>query len=189
MKGFFFCFFIFLTIPCFATPAQVILLRHAEKPYPVEGSHLSEEGWERARSLGTYFEKDPDATRFGKVAAFYAVRPDRPDGSVRSIETLTPASHALGVKINAGFRKLEVSALVQEILKSSAFDGRTVVICWEHKRIPEIARTLGAKDAPEEWGGKVYDRLWYLRFDSTGRVEFRDKPQASGELASPTDAV
>ncbi len=177
MKALVFGLFIFLTVPCFALPAQVILLRHAEKPYPEEGSHLSEEGWARARALSDYFLKSPEATRFGKVAGLYAVRPDRPDGSVRSIETLTPTSQALRVKIQTGFTKLEVSALVQEILKSPAFDGRTVVVCWEHKRIPEIAKALGAKDAPEEWGGKVYDRLWYLRFDSTGRVEFLDLPQ------------
>jgi len=35
----------------FSLPAQVILLRHAEKPYPEEGSHLSEEGWAPARAL------------------------------------------------------------------------------------------------------------------------------------------
>jgi hypothetical protein len=183
MKALVFGLFIFLSVPCFALPAQVILLRHAEKPYPVEGSHLSDEGWARARALSDYFLKNPEATRFGKVAGLYAVRPDRPDGSVRSIETLTPTSQALQVKIQTGFTKLEVSALAQEILKSPAFDGRTVVVCWEHKRIPEIAKAFGAKDVPGEWGGKVYDRLWYLRFDSTGRVEFAEKPQEFPERA------
>jgi hypothetical protein len=178
MKALVFGFFTLLTVPCFALPAQVILLRHAEKPEPVEGSHLSEVGWARARALAGYFSEAPDATRFGKIAGLYAVRPDRPEGSVRSIETLTPASQALATKIESKFTKLEVAALVKEILKSPVFDGRTVVVCWEHKRIPEIARAFGASDAPSEWGGKIYDRLWYLRFDSTGKVEFLDLPQS-----------
>jgi hypothetical protein len=183
MKALVLGLFIFLTIPCFALPSQVILLRHAEKPYPEEGSHLSQEGWVRARALAGYFSEAPDAIRFGKIAGLYAVRPDRPDGSVRSIETLTPASQALATKIESKFTKLDVAALVKEILKSQGFDGRTVVVCWEHKRIPEIAKAFGAKDAPGEWDGKVYDRLWYLRFDSTGRVEFAEKPQEFPERA------
>lgn len=174
----------FLTIPSFALPSQVILLRHAEKPYPVEGSHLSEEGWARARALASYFSEAPDAIQFGKIAALYAVRPDEPTGSVRSIETLTPTSQAIKIKIESKFTKLEVSALAKEILQSPKLQGRTVVVCWEHKRIPEIARALGATDAPSEWGGKVYDKLWYLRFDSSGKVEFVERIQEfSGVIA------
>ncbi len=181
MARFFLMVFLLLAIPCFGFPSQVILLRHAEKPYPVEGSHLSEEGWARARALARYFSEAPDAIQFGKIAGLYAVRPEEPTGSVRSIETLTPTSQALKIKIESKFTKLEVSALAKEILQSPKFQGRTVVVCWEHKRIPEIARALGATDAPSEWGGKVYDKLWYLRLDSSGKVEFSEKSQEIGE--------
>ncbi|MBU6154421.1 MAG: hypothetical protein KGP28_08990 [Bdellovibrionales bacterium] len=187
MFGFSLAFFFLFTIPCFALPSQVILLRHAEKPYPVEGSHLSEEGWVRARALASYFSEAPDAIRFGKIAGLYSVRPDKPEGSVRSIETLTPTSNTLRIKIESKFTKLEVSALAKEILQSPKFHGRTVVVCWEHKRIPEIARTFGAIDVPSEWGGKVYDKLWYLRFDSSGKVEFSEKSQEFGDLLALFD--
>jgi len=170
-----------LSVASFATPAQVILLRHAEKPEPVEGSHLSEQGFARARALAIYFKSNPDAIRFGKVAGLYAVRPESADGSVRSIETLAPTARVLDLTLHSDFTKLEVTALTKEILSSPAYDGRTVVVCWEHKRIPEIARALGASDAPSQWDGKVYDRLWYLKIDSMGKVEFQDRAQGVTE--------
>jgi len=177
MKALVFGFFLLLTVPCFALPAQVILLRHAEKPFPIEGSHLSEEGWARARALAQTFAHDPELTRFGKIAALYATQPDQPDGSVRSIETLEPTAEALGLPIRDSYTKLAIAPLVAEVLNEPSLHQKTVVICWEHKRIPEIAKALGANDAPREWSGKVYDRLWVLRFGPQGQVRFEDRGQ------------
>ena len=160
-------------------PAQVILLRHAEKPYPDEGAHLSEQGYARARAWAGYFSGDPGVNRFGKVAALYAMRPKDPEGSVRAIETLEPASSALGIPIRAEYRREEVDPLVREILESPSLNARTVVICWEHKMLPVLARAFGAAGAPERWPGDVFDQVWFLVPSSSGTAfrSIRTDPQ------------
>jgi broad specificity phosphatase PhoE len=162
---------VFSTV-AFAMPAQVILFRHAEKPYPVEGAHLSEQGYARARSWAPFFERDPESIRFGKIVALYAMKPKDQEGSVRAIETLEPTAQLLNLPIHSNFFRDEINSLVREIFTEPAYDRGTVLICWEHKVIPEIAHALGAKSAPERWDGSVYDQVWFLNMSSGTGVEF-----------------
>jgi hypothetical protein len=55
-------------------PAQIILIRHAEKPADPEDPHLSEAGVKRAERLVSFITNDPAMTRFGLPVAVFATR-------------------------------------------------------------------------------------------------------------------
>jgi hypothetical protein len=162
-------------LPAFASPAQVILLSHAEKP--PAGPELNEAGLRRAKALAELFRTDPRVRAHGSVAAIFAMEPADANGSVRPIRTMEPTAAALRLTIDTRFKREDVKALAKAIRREAAFDGKTVVICWEHKMIPAIAAALGWSNPPALWPDGVYDRLWVLDFENGVPVAFHDLPQ------------
>jgi hypothetical protein len=158
-----------------ANPAQVILLSHAEKP--PTGSELNEAGNQRATALAGLFQTDPRVRAHGPVAAIFAMEPPDANGSVRPIRTMAPTAAALHLPIDTRFKREEVKALAKAIRKDKTLEGKTVVICWEHKMIPEIVAALGWSNPPAQWRDGVYDRLWVLDFEGGVPVAFHDLPQ------------
>ena len=67
--------------------------------------------------------------------------------------------------------------MIAEIKHNRDYDGHMVLICWEHKVIPDIAAELGAEEAPHKWEGSVFDRTWVLTFKADHRCTFKDLPQ------------
>jgi hypothetical protein len=158
-----------------ARPAEVIIIRHAEKP--ATGNELNQKGRERAAALVPYFLETPELLEFKTPVAIYAPLPSHEGSSVRSSETVTPLARALQMRINNSFHKDQIAALAREILTDPRYNGRTVLICWEHKVIPEIAKALGAQTAPDKWHGEAFDRTWIIKYASEGTVGFQDLPQ------------
>ena len=172
--------FLSITSTCsaWAAPAQVLIIRHGEKP--ATGDDLSPQGYQRAKELVPYFENNSAVTEYGTPVAIYAFAPkkdaptnvnDEEATSVRGVETVTPLAQALGMTINTDFTKDETQQAVNQILSDSQYDGKMVLICWEHKMIPQLAQQFGATQAPDKWpGSEVYDQVWEINFDSDGKV-------------------
>ena len=158
-----------------AAPAQIIFLRHAEKP-PV-GPELDDRGRERAAALAQLFLHDPRVLEHGPAVAIFAMRPAKTGGSVRAIHTMEPTARALGLPLNAQFARDEISALVRAIAATRAYEGKTVIVCWEHEVIPEILKAFGWKKGPTHWSDKIFDRLWMLDFENGKPMRLRDLPQ------------
>lgn len=170
------------TILCFAvalvlqaTPAQVMIIRHAEKPET--GNGLSPIGMIRAKELVSFFTKSPEVLKYGPLAAIYAARPGKEDGSVRSIQTVTPLASALKMPLHSQYTAGHYMQMVEEVMTDSAYRGRSVLICWEHHAIPEIARAFGALDAPPKWHGHIFDKVWLIGFGQGGVVTFQEFPE------------
>src|SRR5665213_1161111 len=89
----FFAAFMFNAVAS-ATPAQIVIIRHGEKPK--SGPDLDARGYQRAHALVGFFEKNPAMLRFGRPVAIYAmapktqVDPSDDEGSLRAIETVQP---------------------------------------------------------------------------------------------------
>jgi hypothetical protein len=162
-------------LPARAAPAQVVIIRHGEKPD--SGNELNERGFARARALVDYFQHDPAAARFGPPAAIYAMSPKDESGSLRPIETVTPLAEALGLTIRTDYLKDQLPQLVADVLADPRYNGKTVLICWEHKVIPELARDFGWEGAPAKWSGAVFDRAWIIGFSGSRAASFRDEPE------------
>ena len=156
-------------------PAQVIIIRHGEKP-PV-GNHLNDQGRARAQALVEFFKNNPEVTQYGTPAAIYAMRPSPNDGSFRPIETVTPLADSLGLPINENYAKRDGDAMAQSIKTSLDYAGKMVLICWEHHDIPNLVRSFGWDSAPDSWKGDVFDRAWVLNFENGKPTSFKDVPE------------
>jgi hypothetical protein len=153
----------------FAAPAQIIIFRHGEKPDT--GNELDPQGQQRAQALVNFFENDPAVTQYGAPAAIYAMAPSSDDGSVRPIQTVTPLAQNLGLPINKNFTKDQGPAVVKDILGNKKYDGKMVLVCWEHKAIPGLAQDFGYDSAPAKWKGSDFYSVWIFNLDTaTGKV-------------------
>lgn len=155
-------------MPCFlaAKPAQVIIIRHGEKPEV--GNQLNQRGCERAYALPMFFLDNPIVMQYGSPVAIYAMQAANEDSSIRPIQTIAPTAAAFGLMIQNKYTKLQYKALAEEILNEPSYAGKTVICSWEHKVIPLMAQAFGLslpKDM-KKWPGAVFDQAWVLDFSS-----------------------
>jgi len=151
----------------FCAPAQIIIIRHGEKP--ATGNELNEQGFQRAQALVGFFKSSPLVTQYGTPAAIYAMAPKDASGSLRPIETVTPLAQALGLTLHKDYTKEQLQPLVDEIMGNPAYAGHMVLICWEHKIIPEMVKTFGYDLAPQQWPDDDFYSAWILNV-SGGKV-------------------
>ena len=179
------CLVMFSALAAFGQPAQVILLRHAEKPEDEAALHLSPQGARRAQALAEFLGKPNAMTSNAPIAALYATRVTRHSHSQRTGETLAPLAKQLGLPVQMPYTAELYSLLAHDILRNRAYQGRTVVICWTHHDIADLAAALGVRPRPSKWKDNVFDRFWVVRFEN-GTATLRDLPQGllSGDANS-----
>jgi phosphohistidine phosphatase SixA len=133
-------------------PRRVLLMRHAEKTGDPDDIHLSDAGMMRARRLARYI---PD--NFGKPDFIFAAA--RSKHSMRSIETVQPLANALGLEVQDDIEDKDFEELVSELFSNSEYLAKTILICWHHGKLPEIAALLGAPDRSylDPWPENVFN--------------------------------
>jgi broad specificity phosphatase PhoE len=156
--------------PSFAygRPPEVIVIRHGEKPE--QGDDLSVKGRERAAAIVPFFKDGGDET----PAAIYAQGPSDSRHSRRPVETVTPLANELNLTVKT-YHHSDYAEMAKEILAKPEYDGKVVLICWEHNGIPDVAAALGVIDPPD-WRGHSFDRLWIIRFKD-GKAKLQEAPQ------------
>ena len=175
MKFVFFCFAFFSLSHLSAMPAQVILIRHAEKTPP--GTYLSLKGRQRAAALVPTFLGSPPLLHYGTPAAIYVMKSGKKGPAVRWSQTVIGIADEINIPLQNQYNRLETDNLVKEIRESEEYEGRMVLICWSHGELPRIATKFGAKNIPKKWHTDVFDRFWILTFEEIGNVKFEDLPQ------------
>jgi len=154
-----------------AGPAQVLIIRHGEKPGDWSAAddetepHLSVKGRERAAALAVYIPATFQAVDFlfaAKVA----------ESSNRPVETITPLSVAIHKDIDSKFANGEFKDLAEHILTHPKYAGKRVLICWHHGHIHDLAGALGVSNAPDKWKGHVFDQVWQIDY-SDGNAKLR----------------
>jgi hypothetical protein len=153
-----------------ATPTQVLIIRHAEKV--ANSDDLSPVGYIRANALVQYFEKDSEVTRYGTPVAIYAMGSGDQDSSKRPVETVTPLAKALGLTLHTKYQKDDIQALVSEIMSDPQYDGKMVLICWEHKVIADIAVQFGVDPGPSKWPKEDFSTVYELDFSGDKLAKF-----------------
>jgi len=96
---------------------------------------------------------------------------------VRPIQTVTPLAQRLDLPVLHPYLRDDTGRLAEEILGTPAYDGKLVLICWEHNAIPQMLKAFGWNSGPEAWPGDAFDRVWILDFKDGKPVSFRDIPQ------------
>jgi hypothetical protein len=141
-------------------PSRIILMRHGEKTGDPEDIHLSEAGKQRADGLASYIP-----ATFGRPDFIFAAA--RSKRSIRSIETVEPLAAATGVPVQHDIEDNDFEDLVREIFSNPAYRDKTIVICWHHQKLPQIASLLGAPPGsyPEPWSEDLYNIILDFRYD------------------------
>ena len=145
-------------------PARIILIRHAEKPDDAGDPHLSAVGRARAKRLVAYITTDPAMIRLGSPVALFATETTKHDDGQRTQETLAPLSRSLKLPVQTPFLGKQYAALAQQILANRAFAGKTILICWNHEAIPELAAALGVVPQPPKWKRSDFDRVYVISY-------------------------
>lgn len=164
-----------------ARPARVIFLRHGEKKNCAE---LCSVGQLRAEALSVQHlgkgapGNDTVFGRGGKPDAFFAI-------TAHTQETATPSAQTWGKQVtlfpiqphdpNADADLSLETSTAAKTLTLPAYDGKTVVVVWEHKHIANSSLNasgdtlwsqlnLGAIGVPGTWQGVNYDYFWIVDF-------------------------
>ena len=145
-------------------PAQIILIRHADKPADRKDPHLSRAGVQRAERLVPFITTNPTMNRFGLPVAVFATRTTKDDNGQRTQETLAPLARMLQLPVQTPFLGKDYAALANLILANPAYAGKTVLICWNHEEIPQLAAALGVTPEPPKWRGSAYDLVYVISY-------------------------
>ncbi len=170
---FFLALHLFLSPWVLALPAQIVILRHAEKAEM--GNHLSPKGYARAQALVGFWRTHPVTKAYGDPVAFYASYAQ--GKSLRSIETLAPSAQFFGKPVLTHFEKNQTDLLAQELLFRPEYQGRTVVVAWQHTHIIPMLQRLGVQNAPSLWPDEVFNRVAVVRFAFGPPARFGMYPQ------------
>ncbi len=130
-------------IPLHALPAQVIVLRHAEKDPITRG--LTQQGQERAAALSYYLTQTDYLLNYGPPAAIFASRSFPMSDRVvpRTIGTMMPLAELLQMPIHIPFNGYQVNEIANLVLNNSNYDGKNIVICWNHSSIHDLINAFG----------------------------------------------
>jgi hypothetical protein len=174
-----------------AHPSEIIIARHAEKAGAYE---LCDMGTERAQALvHQYLGRGAAQSLFApgqSPVAMMAI-------TMHTIDTVSPVAQSWQMPVTAytvipktgnkeQAEKIEENSRTQEaahdVLTDPRYDGKIVVMIWEHQRIASAAlekkfagqqitlRQLLHLDhvgAPETWPDQTYDYFWIVHFAST----------------------
>jgi hypothetical protein len=178
------------TLPALAAPSRIVILRHGEK---ADSWKLCATGERRADALA--------ANYLGKGAANSLFSDGAPDAflaiTLHTLELAAPAVASWGQPMvlwsavpETGTTKAESTAAlnvrtreaVADLMGNPRFDGKTIVMVWEHDHIANTAldaahldapvtlyRLLKLdrfKDVPETWPGANYDYFLDVAMDS-----------------------
>ncbi len=165
-----------ISVHAHATPARILIIRHAEKPGGAD-DNLSPRGFERANALTQLFRRQPALASFGLPVSVFAFKYIPGSTSHRGEQTAAPLATSLGLQLDISFLPTQNVQLAQKIMETRAFDKKTVMVVWKHSEIQALAQILGYKDAPS-WNPSVFDRIWQIDYDHLGHVvSTKDLPQ------------
>ena len=187
-----------------AQPQRIMIVRHGEKPYPADPDHslgvrtdgspdvesLTVRGWQRAGALSALFGSAEMAARRGLSVPglLYASAHDSndPTGSKsrRPHQTLIPLAQRTGLVICSDWTKGQEADLCREVLAQNG----TVLISWQHERIPAIAAGIPGGNIPatQTWADERFDLVWVFDLLADGTYRFQEVHQAllSSDLAA-----
>jgi phosphohistidine phosphatase SixA len=150
-------------------PKAIYIIRHGEKPDSSDDPDLAPKGYDRANALARVFP-----SRFCVPDFIWATAPSK--HSRRPLETVAPLAKALHLTVLDEYADADFAKLAHDLLTQPQYSGKSVLICWHHGTIADLANALGANDAPEKWKPEVFDRVWVIKFVA-GRANFQDLPE------------
>lgn len=154
----------------FATPSEIIIIRHADKlEQNYTGPAIDPTGYVRAVRFAFYF-----LNKFGKPDDIVTTNPSHGKAhlaSIREVQTIAPLINILQQKdpriehnIYAPYPTTGYPKLAKFLLKNKHFNGEMVLVCWDHTTIPNLVSLLGVKDQLPAWPANDFDSVYILKY-------------------------
>lgn len=171
-----------VTLTVTATPKEVIIVRHGDKTIGVNksrqysGRYLSAKGVLRSMKFAIYYQ-----THFAKPDFIFAAKPAfsrkvSNATSMRPMQTMMPLANLLtaagegNVIIHTPFSHLAYAKLAHILLQEKKYQGKRILICWQHGDIDALAKDLGVKQVLPRWHGHNYDQVYVLKYTMAGHL-------------------
>jgi len=149
-------------------PAHVLIIRHAEKP--ADGQGLSPEGKARAAALPKLFMKsDTRPEPFPTPDFIFAAENSKE--SHRPVDTVTPLADKLRLPVHSDIKNEHFEKLVQELFQKPKYAGKTVLICWHHGKMPDLAKALKGVDIPKRINEDTFNLIWQIDYSKDGKAK------------------
>lgn len=160
----------------FAAPQEIIIVRHADKlAQKNHGPTLSPTGYVRAVKLASYI-----LHTYGAPDVLIAANPNQSSAqvaSIRELQTLAPLANELTMRypntdhpILDPYTVPEYAQLATFVLTDARFNGKFVLICWDHHTIPHLVNAFGVKENQPVWQGTDFDSVYILKFNAQGQI-------------------
>ena len=134
------------------TPARIVyFIRHGEKP--TQGIGLNAQGIQRSKWLRKLFGPHSGY----EVKYMIAQRPKANGKRRRPLDTLRPLADELGLTVDTDCERDDFEEFVAKI-KSYKGEGN-ILVCWEHKRLTDLALALGVHNPPT-YPKDRFDIIW-----------------------------
>ena len=147
------------------SPALIVLLRHAEKPNDDKDPNLGDVGYRRAGALPAWLSSQLQrisSIPLSSIGAIYAMKGGTDKHkTLRPIQTVIPLANTASILLNQNYGFGQTYNLVHEILTTSTYSNKVVVICWIHEELGELAKAFGITKPPI-WDSKDYDHTWFI---------------------------
>jgi hypothetical protein len=158
-------------------PLRVVIIRHGEKPD--SGFNLSCKGYNRSLALPGVF-----AALFGVPAYIFVpiIRTGKSTNSVRMYQTVIPFAVRYGLVINSWHAETDTAGIAAALKKKKG----TVLVVWDSKNIPPIARNLGIKNKGLKWDPDDFDSIWIINFVKSRRGGLRPELTVTKEGIYPS---
>ena len=182
-------------------PRQIFLFRHGEKPVDDDAGNptppfgidengnpdphsLTPRGWQRSGALTVLFDPAVGPLRDGlavpsALSSPSAGNPAHTEGR-RTYQTISGIGERIPISIDSTYAVGDEAALAAAVLRTTE---PVVLICWEHKHIPDIAAAIPTTDAstiPDPWPDDRFDVIWAFTLvatDPTAQYRFDQIPQ------------
>jgi len=151
-----------LQMPAASAGFEVILMRHGDKD-PARGDfNLSPAGFARAIGLARLIP-----ACFGLPSEIHTYLLDlQSSKNARSYQSAVPLAVATGLNIRVALSSQDHSFEIgQQLRRRAGGPQARLVLFWEHRRMPELARGLGW-DGMSPIAEDDFDQLWLFRYAS-----------------------
>ena len=137
------------------TLQRVIIIRHAEKPN--DGDNLSCKGFNRSLQLPAVLYN-----KFKTPSKIFVPSMDNAKSAshLRMLETIIPFAVKYNLSINSKYDVDNVKDMADAIEKMNGY----VLVVWEHDKIDNLAKALGADVKGMKWNDNDYDSIWIIDF-------------------------
>jgi hypothetical protein len=156
---------------------QVVIIRHGEKPK--DGDNLSCQGLNRALQLPAVLQQ-----KFALPEAVYVPKLNmgKTTTHARMMQTVVPYAVANNLSINSQFdAKKDDDKIADSVFSHQGL----VLMVWEHSAIPDLAKALGVKHAPD-WKGDDFDSIWIVSYHNGKASLVIDKEGLSPAKSCPS---